>query len=169
MTAICASCMKPIVKGVGRFVLSGTEAFHTHCASGIQRSLSVRQSERIAQLEQDAERTRRDLDAARHQSDRLRIAHEHALNDRLRLQCALENATEDRHRIQRELDRQRADLERVTAERNAARTEAALHQTLAAANVTRTTHGTGTTGDNEKVTPDSRDAAEIRAAMLELD
>jgi chromosome segregation ATPase len=169
MSAVCAACLRPITKAT-QFVLSGTEAFHRACAVHIERSRGSRQAQRILELERLVEVTQRGMDDTRRVCEGYVTRAEHAVAGAKaevaaaqRAQGSAENAAAVAKRAVRELTTSLGAmsqaLEQAQRERDAARSEAALHQQLGSAPAKAATAGEERQGDD----------AVQRFAMLELD
>jgi hypothetical protein len=141
MPAECSICGGSI-SSQARFVLSGTEVMHSACARSGRDTALQRLRQKVATLEivaSSAERLERENAHLRREMSSIEHAH--------------------RERVSRLERTHSAELSRVTAERDAARTEAALHQALGAR--------PGLTAPVEPT--DTRDASEVRFSLLELD
>jgi hypothetical protein len=176
--------MRPIVKGAtgpGAFILAGTEVFHRACAANVARSLRTRQEHEIVQLrgelaqltiERDAREQEERIELARIERD-LRRAREDLRAAQL-ARASSEAMLADRWIDQRLIAERDAALEirdRAIRERDAARTEAALHQTIQGRTVTPPVAPQPLPQQILVVTPTSEDLddSEIRFSLLELD
>jgi hypothetical protein len=137
MAATCAACLQPITKLTG-FVISGTEAFHRTCVANIARSVRTRQALEIVELrgelsnvilERDSLENDHRVELAKmdHQINRLREDLRAAESRAARAESST-YTVDDRIREQR--DAAISARDQAIRERDAARAEAALHQTI---------------------------------------
>lgn len=175
MAATCAACMQPITKTT-RFVLSGTEAFHRSCAMNMATSRANQQALRVLEVERMIEISQRGMAETKRVCDGYLTRANHAVAAARAeavaahaAQVAAENTALVAQRACRELTSRLANVtqarDEALRERDAARSEAALHQrmgpTPAATEPAATvvTAGKVATGDD----------AEQRFAAMELD
>jgi hypothetical protein len=172
VTATCAACMQPITKAT-RFVLCGTEALHRACVVNSARSLANRQAQRILELERLLELAQRGTrDAARscevyvtRADHAVAAARAEALAAHA-AQVAAENTALVAHRACRALTSKLSDVsearDETVRERDAARSEAALHQALGPA-------PSAPAAAHAEVAELGKDDTEQRFSMMELD
>lgn len=178
MAAACAVCLRPIVKPQA-FAIWGTEVVHRECVGGLDRSIVNRQKveliklrEVIAQHEIEVRRLQNDYDEA----NRERSAATRQLRDHdamvLRARREVHEAQAREATLQRALDaaNDRAaaagrQVDAMRGERDAARREAQLHQTIQGA--PRST--TSNTTEIPAPAVVTEDDAIVRFSLLELD
>ncbi len=161
--ATCAVCLTPITSPQ-RFVIDGTEVLHRACA--------LRQHITILQ------RAQQDLAAARHAEAsaqsreleyRAKIATLEYLNQKLGSdETDIATVRRDLRVIMRHSAILRTERGQAIAERDAARRELALHQTIAAAPVATAPAADSSAQEALPERP-GRDDAETRFSLLELD
>lgn len=157
MAASCAVCLTPIIGGA--FVLHGTEVVHKVCIRGLAQTRAIKLEAAVAQL-----RTRTQADQI--ELARLRLDYETTLTRvgeqvaelqrklrdkqseieqekgwikewRDRANRAERSATTIPDSVAAEIEQLRARVDALTIERDAARREAQLHQTIQGARPTR--------------------------------
>lgn len=184
MPPTCAVCRVPFQRGGERFVIAETQAVHRSCASRIgvsvlvrtQMALEVARGE-VADLrgqlgaseaarDRAEQQQRREFDRAdflRANVDRLNRHEVDARSARAALLASQERIRD----LEDELRTRRQEAERERSNAASARTELALHQTLAGSRIASpepiAATGTGTPD------PERRDDTEVRFSLLELD
>lgn len=164
--------MQDLHRGEG-FVLHGTEVFHRRatCIAGIASSLSVKQRQRIAELEGDvdksladvlyfrqhAEQSEREAATQRQQLESTRTSLEAQQRITARRSREVEVSEDERRRLA-------LLVENLTAERDAARRELAMHQALGPSR----SAPPAAQGDPKVEEKDERDPTEVRFSLLEF-
>lgn len=161
---VCAVCAKPIAKPQ-KWKISGTEVFHEACvvAYGTAGSLSHRQQRQIADLRADIERLRYEVESEKHKAAHERANAKRIADERDRQGNELGQALVDVRAYRLRMEEARRDRDEATAQRDAARREAQLHQTIQGAPAAPAPIST------PEVAKDERDATEVRYSLMELD
>jgi hypothetical protein len=139
-SATCAVCSQPIVKG-DPFVLVGTEGMHRRCALLAGHSVLRRTRAEVERLRRELENSQRDLSVTRNDLDNARHSLRSEISERTRAMEREHRAKERAHRAEqlaehqdrdhaRELARMAGNVREALRERDVARNEAALHQTI---------------------------------------
>lgn len=164
MAATCAACMQPITSRAA-LVVSGTEVFHRACALNISTSRAHRQAQRVLEVERMVEIAQRGMAEVQRSCDAYVSRSEQAVAVAQAAQEAAENRAAVAQRAGRELGialgEMRQARDAALRERDAARSEAALHQRLGSATSTTDVATVGKL-------PVEDDSVQ-RFAMLELD
>ena len=162
--ATCAVCLSPILEPQ-RFVVDGTEVLHRACAQASHTTVLQRaQRATAAALHEAANAQRRELEL------RSKVA---TLEGRIaRYEADLSSIRRDMRVALRHHGITRTERDTAIDERDAARREAALYQTLAAArqgtpSVSSAPDSTASSAG--PVAPAERDPTEQRMSLLELD
>lgn len=177
--AICAICQQLATREQG-IALSGSEVFHQECVRrhGTANSVLNRLKTKLAELElfsvREIETIRQRASVLEDEVRTLRRAADKSKGDRENAQRAqqdlalrkieLDGVRSELRRAREAHKLLKEDFERMAADRDAARREAALHQTLAGQHVVAHVQA-----DVTAVGQDDRDATEIRFSLLELD
>lgn len=160
--AICALCLRPLSKP---WKISGTEVFHEACvmAYGTTGSLSNKQQRQLGELRAETERLRYEVEHEKHKTAHERAVSKRIADERDRDANGLGQALVDLRTLRGRLDEARRDRDEVTAQRDAARREVLLHQTIQA------TPAAPAPISTPEVAKDDRDSTEVRFSLLELD
>lgn len=174
MAAQCAVCRQPITKKTN-FRVVETEAVHDECLSRVHDSLVTRLRQHVVtfrdrsqRANQDLQRARADLEQAQRDLQRLQREHDLTTGELERLKIEYKSvantyATEyqRRHAAQHEAAQERERRVAAERERDAARSELALHQTLSRA--------APSPAPEAEPAKDERDATSVRFSLLDMD
>jgi hypothetical protein len=162
--ATCAVCQSPIVEPQ-RFVIDGTEVIHRACARSGRFTVLQRAQQDLA--------TARHAEATAHRREiehRSKIA---ILEGKVRAQeTDLERVRRDHRVLLRQFGITRTERDGAVLERDAARSELALHQTLAMSRAATAAPESPLAAVEAKVVPEAEgelDPTEKRFSLLELD
>mgnify|MGYP001617547823 CR=1 FL=1 len=153
MAATCAVCMAPIIKGVDKFAISGTEVIHARCV-GAGATVGTRRKLRIIEQTQTIDNLRSEI------GSHLVAARE----ERVR-RAGVESREAD---YRRQRDEARRERDEAMAARDAAVREVGLRQALGIVARADPAPRTEVVPVPEQAN-DDRDASEIRFSLLEID